>query len=71
MGKATYRGLAPPDHPMFSGGFEMFSRPGSGLSATSKEAGTEETLHTDETSSNLSKEAAAKLKAKSRKAKVK
>ncbi len=27
MGKATYKGLVPPDDPMFSNGPEMFSRP--------------------------------------------
>ncbi len=26
MGKLTYKGLAPKDHPMFSGGAESFSR---------------------------------------------
>ena len=26
MGKATYKGLVPPDDPMFSGGPQMFSR---------------------------------------------
>jgi hypothetical protein len=27
MGKLTYKGLVPPDDPMFSSGPEMFSRP--------------------------------------------
>ena len=27
MGKATYKGLVPPDDPMFLGGTEIFSRP--------------------------------------------
>jgi hypothetical protein len=41
MGKSTYAGFVPKDDPMFSGGFEMFSRPGSTLSSTSSDKSTD------------------------------
>lgn len=48
MGKATLRGPVPKDDPMFSGGFEMFSRPRSRLEEKKREA---ESAHLNQTTS--------------------
>ena len=39
MGKATYKGLVPPDDPIFSGASEIFSRPESSRLKGSKHSG--------------------------------
>ena len=58
MGKATYKGLVPPDDPMFSGGFEMFSRPES--SRSSKTSASDKTGVTQDPSNSVETEAEAK-----------
>lgn len=58
MGKLTYKGLVPPDDPMFSGGYEMFSRPESSRSSTASVSDT--TGATPAPSSSVETEAEAK-----------
>lgn len=58
MGKATYKGLVPPDDLMFSGKPEMFSRPES--SRSSKTTVSDTTGATPAPSSSVETEAEAK-----------